>query len=45
MLPNIHLVTLGVRDLERSLDFYKNGLGWQPSSAGGATLSTYNFLF
>jgi hypothetical protein len=33
MKPRIHLITLGVRDLERALQFYQTGLGWQPSSA------------
>src|SRR5262245_28279598 len=33
MEPRITLVTLGVTDLERSLRFYRDGLGWRPSSA------------
>jgi catechol 2,3-dioxygenase-like lactoylglutathione lyase family enzyme len=33
MRPKLSLVTLGVRDFERSLRFYRDGLGWQPSSA------------
>jgi catechol 2,3-dioxygenase-like lactoylglutathione lyase family enzyme len=28
MKPKIGLVTLGVRDLKRSLAFYRDGLGW-----------------
>jgi catechol 2,3-dioxygenase-like lactoylglutathione lyase family enzyme len=28
----ITLVTLGVADLERSLRFYRDGLGWRPAS-------------
>lgn len=32
MKPSISVVTLGVSDFKRSLDFYKNGLGW-PTSA------------
>ena len=28
MKPKIGLVTLGVRDLQRSLIFYRDGLGW-----------------
>ena len=31
MEPRISLVTLGVTDLERSLRFYRDGLGWRPS--------------
>jgi catechol 2,3-dioxygenase-like lactoylglutathione lyase family enzyme len=30
--PRITLVTLGVADLERSLRFYRDGLGWTPST-------------
>lgn len=51
MFNRIHLVTLGVNDLQRALKFYKDGLGWQPSSAsqgdvaffqlGGIVLSLY----
>lgn len=33
MKPKIHLVTLGVEDLARSLRFYRDGLGWPTSSA------------
>lgn len=32
MRQKLSLVTLGVADLKRSLDFYKNGLGWKPAS-------------
>jgi catechol 2,3-dioxygenase-like lactoylglutathione lyase family enzyme len=30
MKPKVGLTTLGVRDLERSLVFYRDGLGWPP---------------
>lgn len=33
MRQKLNLITLGVDDLERSLRFYRDGLGWQPSSA------------
>ena len=33
MKPSISLITLGVSDFARSLDFYTNGLGWKKSSA------------
>ncbi len=32
MKPSISLITLGVSDLERSLTFYRDGLGWQTKS-------------
>jgi len=35
MRQRISLITLGVRNFERSLKFYRDGLGWQPSSASG----------
>lgn len=31
MKPRIHLITLGVADLTRALDFYEKGLGWKKS--------------
>jgi hypothetical protein len=31
MEPNLHLITLGVTDLEASRRFYLDGLGWQAS--------------
>jgi hypothetical protein len=36
MEPRITIVTLGVADLERALRFYRDGLGWVPSSASVA---------
>ena len=33
MKPSISVVTLGVDDLGRSLEFYKNGLGWPTTAA------------
>lgn len=51
MRQKLNIVTLGVRDLRRALDFYQTGLGWKPSSAssddvvfiplGGIVLSLY----
>lgn len=29
MKPKISIITLGVNDLEESLKFYRDGLGWQ----------------
>lgn len=52
MEPRISLITLGVDDLERSLAFYRDGMGWTPSrasvegevafmQAGGAVLALW----
>ncbi len=35
MEPRVSLVTLGVGDLERSVAFYRDGLGWPKSGVGG----------
>ena len=40
MRQKLNIVTLGVKDLQSSLKFYKDGLGWEPSSA-----STENIAF
>jgi catechol 2,3-dioxygenase-like lactoylglutathione lyase family enzyme len=32
MKPRISLITLGVRDLKRSVRFYRDGLGWTTSA-------------
>ena len=36
MEPRISIVTLGVQDLERSLSFYRDGLGLTPSEHNGS---------
>ena len=33
MRQKLSIVTLGIKNFQRSLDFYKNGLGWKPSRA------------
>lgn len=35
MEPRISLITLGTHDLARAIRFYRDGLGWPTSSAGG----------
>lgn len=51
MNQHVHLITLGVRDFERSRKFYTEIVGWKPASAsnddvaffqaGGAVLGLY----
>ena len=33
--PRLNIVTLGVKNLERAVHFYKEGLGWPQSSISG----------
>lgn len=33
MEPRLNIITLGVRDLDRAVSFYRDGLGWPQSSA------------
>ena len=51
MRPNLSLITLGVDDLQRALNFYEKGLGWKRSPfsveemvvfpLGGMSISLY----
>ncbi|MBW4579750.1 MAG: VOC family protein [Tildeniella nuda ZEHNDER 1965/U140] len=51
MQQRVSLITLGVQDLQRSLQFYRDGLGWKPASnsndditffqLGGVVLALY----
>lgn len=41
MEPYISLITLGVAELERSLRFYRDGLGWPVSSASGGDVAFF----
>ena len=41
MEPRISLITLGTRDLERAVRFYRDGLGWATSSAGGGDVAFF----
>lgn len=51
MNQHLHIITLGVSDLERSVTFYRETLGWRPASAttdevaffqaGGVVLGLY----
>jgi catechol 2,3-dioxygenase-like lactoylglutathione lyase family enzyme len=35
MRQQLHLITIGVKDLARSLEFYEQGLGWKRAQASG----------
>lgn len=51
MDPRLNIITLGVKDLQRSVRFYRDGLGWQPAKVsnehivfiplGGVLLALY----
>ena len=36
MQPRVNVITLGVADIERSLAFYRDGLGWRSDGIVGA---------
>ena len=41
MNQHLHIVTLGVRDLETSKKFYRETLGWKPSSASNEGITFF----
>jgi catechol 2,3-dioxygenase-like lactoylglutathione lyase family enzyme len=41
MEPRITLVTLGVKDLDRAIRFYKDGLGWPMSGISGGDFAAF----
>jgi len=41
MRQKLNLITLGVRDFKKSLDFYEKGLGWKKSSASMEDLALF----
>lgn len=41
MKPRINIVTLGVRDLSRSVAFYRDGLGWPMSKASAGDFAIF----
>ncbi|MGB3650995.1 MAG: VOC family protein [Rivularia sp. (in: cyanobacteria)] len=41
MRQKLNIVTLGVKDLKRSLKFYIDGLGWKPSIAGTENIAFF----
>ena len=45
MRPRITLVTLGVDDLQRSLEFYRDGLGWATDGIVGEEIENGAVVF
>ncbi|TGM72181.1 VOC family protein [Leptospira mtsangambouensis] len=41
MHPRINLITLGVSDLQRSIDFYEKGLGWKRSEESNDSVTFF----
>lgn len=41
MFPRINLITLGVSDLQRSIDFYEKGLGWKRSEESNDSVAFF----
>jgi catechol 2,3-dioxygenase-like lactoylglutathione lyase family enzyme len=39
--PRVSLITLGVSDLKRAVDFYRDGLGWPTSEVGGDAVAFF----
>ena len=39
--PRLNIVTLGVRNIERAVQFYKDGLGWPLSSISGGDFAIF----
>ena len=42
MKPRLNVVTLGVKDLEKSREFYKKALGWQPTKESDDKIVFFN---
>ena len=42
MRQKLNLITLGVDDFEKSLDFYEKGLGWKKSDKSMDSLALFN---
>ena len=44
MEPRITLITLGVADLPRAVEFFRDGLGWPTSYEDGGPIAFFNTL-
>ncbi|MCC6371274.1 MAG: VOC family protein, partial [Bacteroidia bacterium] len=42
MRQKLNIITLGVANIERSLNFYEKGLGWKKSSASQGDITFFN---
>ena len=42
MKPRLNIVTLGVQNLQKSKEFYRNALGWEPAGGSGENIVFYN---
>jgi uncharacterized protein len=42
MRQQLHLITIGVKDLKRSLEFYELGLGWKRAQASGGDVAFFS---
>jgi catechol 2,3-dioxygenase-like lactoylglutathione lyase family enzyme len=42
MKPRLNIVTLGVNNLSRSKEFYKNALGWEPAKGSDENIVFFN---
>ncbi len=41
MQPRLNIVTLGVKNIERAIQFYRDGLGWPLSSISGGDFAIF----
>ncbi|OPY52502.1 MAG: Glyoxalase-like domain protein [Methanosaeta sp. PtaU1.Bin112] len=41
MQPRLNIITLGVKDIERAVRFYRDGLGWPLSSISGGDFAIF----
>lgn len=41
MKPKINIITLGVEDFQKSLTFYRDGLGWELSKASNENIAFF----
>ncbi len=42
MKPRLNIVTLGVKNLRKSKEFYKNALGWEPAKGSDENIVFFN---